>query len=100
MILNRITELRMKMDISEKRMSRDIGKASTYLSTMNANKSLPSLRTLIDICNYLNITLNEFFDKDYKNPMLIEEILDELKKCSDNQLEIILKLTKEINRKD
>ena len=32
MILNRITELRMKMDISEKRMSRDIGKASTYLS--------------------------------------------------------------------
>ena len=45
-VLQRISELRLQKGVSEKQMSREIGRSASYLSAMINNKSLPSLATL------------------------------------------------------
>lgn len=97
-ILDRITQLRMQKNITEKKISRDIGKTSTYLSSMNKNKSMPSLRTLISICDYLGVSLSEFFDfTDNPYPIKINEIRNELLKFNENELDTLLAFLKEVN---
>ena len=98
-ILDRITQLRMQKNISEKKLSRDIGKTATYLSSMNKNKSMPSLRTLISICDYFGVSLNDFFDfTNNPSPIKINEIKNELLKFSENELETLLRFLQEINK--
>lgn len=97
-ILDRITQLRIQKNITEKKISRDIGKTSTYLSSMNKNKSMPSLRTLISICEYLGISLSDFFDfTNNPYPIKINEIRNELLKFSESELESLLLFLREIN---
>ena len=98
-ILNRITQLRIQKDISEKQMSRDIGRSASYLSAMQKNKSMPSLISLVAICSYLEVSLSEFFDfEDNTYPIRINQIKDELLTLDDEELDIILQLTKSMNR--
>lgn len=98
-ILDRITQLRMQKNITEKKISRDIGKTSTYLSSMNKNKSMPSLRTLISICEYLDVSLSEFFDfTNNPYPIKINEIRNELLKFSNDELESLLQFLREVNK--
>lgn len=97
-ILERITQLRLQKDISEKKISRDIGKTSAYLSSMNKNKSMPSLRTLITICEYLGVSLSEFFDfLDNPYPIKINEIKNELLQFSEAELDGLLQFAKAVN---
>lgn len=93
-ILARITELRLKKGVSEKQMSRDIGKAPSYLSSMLKNKSLPSTKVLLDICDYLGISMADFFELDVENPVLIREIVRDLEHCDDDELQVIASLVK------
>lgn len=57
----RITELRMKKSISEYQMSFDLGKSHTYIQSITARKSMPSLTSLFQICEYFEITISDFF---------------------------------------
>lgn len=98
-ILDRITQLRIQKDISEKQMSRDIGKSASYLSAMQKNKSMPSMISLAVICSYLDVSLSEFFDfEDNPYPIKINQIKEELLTLDDEELDVILHLTKSMNR--
>lgn len=97
-ILNRITELRIKKDVSEKQMSREINKISSYLSAMIKNKSIPSFKALVAICDYLGIDLKDFFDFDYANPILVHQITETIKDFSDEELQMILDLVSHIQQ--
>lgn len=97
-ILNRITQLRIQKDISEKQMSRDIGKTPSYLSSMNKNKSIPSMLTLIAICDYFEVTLGEFFDfEGNPYPLKVNAIRNELLHLDEGELDIILSLVRSMN---
>ena len=98
-ILDRVTQLRMQKDISEKQLSRDIGKSPSYLSSMNKNQSMPSLLTLKTICECLDVSLSDFFDFDDNTyPVKINRIKLELLKLDDEELDIILALTHNMNK--
>ena len=98
-ILDRVTQLRMQKDISEKQLSRDIGKSPSYLSSMNKNQSMLSLLTLKTICEYLDVSLSDFFDFDDNTyPVKINRIKLELLKLDDEELDIILALTHNMNK--
>lgn len=89
-ILDRITQLRIQKDVSEKQLSREIGRSTSYLSAMNQNKSMPSLHSIIAICKYFNITLSEFFDFDSnKYPEYINEIIQKVKKLDMAQIKTL-----------
>lgn len=49
----RITELRLAKDVSEHRMSLDLGKSGSYIRGITSGASLPSVREFFNICGYL-----------------------------------------------
>ena len=60
-IRTRITELRMAKDVSEHRMSLDLGKSGSYIRGVTSGAALPSLKELFNILSYFDMTPGEFF---------------------------------------
>lgn len=104
-ILSRITSLRTKQGIkagkylSEKQLSRDIGKSDSYLSTLNSNKTLPSMKTIIRLCEYFDISLFDFFLEEEDNPVFARTLYRELRQCSEDDRELITKLIHSLSGK-
>lgn len=60
-IRTRITELRMKKDVSEHKMSLDLDKSGSYIRGITSGTALPSLKEFFHIISYFDITPTEFF---------------------------------------
>lgn len=57
----RITELRIKKNVSEHKMSLDLDKSGSYIRLITSGISLPSMKELFNILAYLGISPAEFF---------------------------------------
>lgn len=57
----RITELRLKKNVSEHRMSMDLDKSGSYIRGITNGLSMPSVKELINIILYFEMTPYEFF---------------------------------------
>lgn len=95
---NRLIALRNKLGVSAREMSLSLGQSESYINKIENKKSLPSMTGFFYICEYLNIHPKEFFDDELNNPTKIREIISELNKLDDGQLEYILKLVNDITR--
>lgn len=58
---NRITELRKLKNVSEHKMSLDLGKSGSYIRAISSGLALPSLKELFNIIAYFDMTPAEFF---------------------------------------
>ena len=63
-VQERITELRLARDVSEYRLSKDLGFSKGYIQSISSGKTFPSIAALYEICDYFKITPREFFDDD------------------------------------
>lgn len=97
-IRNRITELRMVKEVSEYKMSYDLGHSRGYINNISSGKSMPSLTEFLAICDYFNITPSDFFNDSCKNPILVSEILDEIQEMDEEDLRLVLDLIKRMQR--
>ena len=64
-------------------MSLTMGKSANYLNKIENNKTLPSMKAFFDICEILEITPQEFFDEDNRNPELLNEHIVNYKRLDD-----------------
>ena len=95
-VRERITELRMKLDISEYQMSLELGQNKGYIHDITSGGALPSLKQLYNICDYLGVTISEFFDaSDHDSPQL-RETVHELRKLSEDEIDIIAQLVRKL----
>ena len=60
-IRSRITELRLKKNVSEHKMSLDLDKSGSYIRGISSGAALPSAKELFHIMEYFDITPCEFF---------------------------------------
>ena len=97
-IRKRITELRIRKNVSEYQMSYDLGKSKGYIQSISSGATLPSMDAFIDICNYFNITPVEFFDFENNNLEKIREILSLLKLITEEDLDLILEILKRLKK--
>lgn len=74
LIRKRITELRIKKNVSEYQMSYDLGKSKGYIQSISSGTSLPSMDAFIDICDYLDISPASFFEFETPNIEIKKEI--------------------------
>lgn len=95
----RLAQLREKKNVSAREMSLAIGQNAGYINNIESNKSLPSLPGIFYICDYLGITVSEFFDIENKNPTKLNSIMTDLKKLDDQQLETIANLIRGLIKK-
>lgn len=99
-IRDRITELRLLKGVSEYQMSLDLGHSKNYIRSITSGRTLPSLSELPYICEYLGVTVTEFFDDTAKHPVLIRDIIRRAKKMEAADLEAIIGVMDRINPSD
>lgn len=94
-IRERITQLRLKKGVSEYQMSYDLGHSRGYICNISSGKALPPLKEFLAICDYLEVTPQQFFDEENRQPELIQKAAAGMKQLSESDLLLLLSL---INR--
>lgn len=89
-VRNRITELRLRKDVSEYQMSLDLGKNKSYIQGISSGRSMPSMRQFLEICDYLEITPLEFFDTETKEQPLLHRATELMMELEKEDLEALI----------
>lgn len=95
----RLAVLREKKNISARDMSLSMGQNPGYINNIESGKSNPSMSGFFYICEFLGITPCEFFDMGTDNPAILNDLIGDLRKLNDRQLETISALVRDIVRK-
>ena len=97
-IRNRITQLRLKKGVSEYQMSYDLGHSRGYIYNISSGKSLPPLKEFLAICDYFEITPQQFFDETTQNPELIQKALEGMKELNEDDMLMLLSFINRLRR--
>ena len=97
-IRERITQLRLQKGISEYQMSYDLGHSRGYVYNISSGKSLPPMKEFLAICDYFEITPQEFFEETAENPTQLHKILEKLKQLDDAERESLLRLLERMTK--
>ena len=98
-IRERISILRIKKNVSEYRMSTDLGHSKSYMQSISSGRSMPSLSEFLYICEYLGVTPREFFDEEIAEPQLVRNLYLLTQNMSEADLEILINTAKRLNEK-
>ena len=85
-VRTRITELRLAKDVSEHRMSLDLGKSGSYIRGVTSGAALPSLKELFNIISYFDITPAEFFAPLEHDESVYHKLCEDLRNFRDEDL--------------
>ena len=97
-IRNRITQLREARNISERKMSLDLGHSTSYIRSITSGRSLPSMGEFLYICEYLDVTPMEFFNEDREYSPLQKRAMDYIYTLSDDDIQLMIGLIERIKR--
>ncbi len=89
-VKERITQLRLKKGVSEYQMSYDLGHSRGYVYNISSGKALPPLKELFAICDYFEITPQQFFDTSEQNPELIQKALEGMRRLDEGDMLMLL----------
>ena len=95
----RLAQLREKKGVSARDMSLSIGQNPGYINNIETGKALPSMSGFFYICEYLQLSPRDFFDTDAKNPEKLNELIKDLKKLDDKQLDSIASIVQGLVKK-
>ena len=98
-VRQRITELRLKRDVSEYEMSLALGMNRNYIQGITSGKALPSMAQFLNICEYFEITPMQFFDGETLYPQLIRKVIEEMQGMDAEDLLLLLTVSRHLRRK-
>ena len=97
-VKERITQLRMKKGVSEYQMSYDLGHSRGYIYNISSGKSLPPMKEFFAICDYFEITPQQFFDEATGTPELIQKAIEGMRQLSERDLIMLLSFIDRLKR--
>lgn len=95
----RLVALRLQKGVSARDMSLSLGQSESYINKLENRRALPSFSGFLYICEYFNITPQEFFNTNAAAPQKTSLLLQEIEKLSPEETEHILQLVRDLNRK-
>ena len=98
-IRDRISILRTKKNISEYKMSMDLGHSNSYIHSISSGKALPSMSEFLYICEYLGVTPKEFFDEEIPEPQLAQQLYRLTQNMSEKDLRVLISTAERLNEK-
>lgn len=96
LIAERISSLRMRKNVSAREMSLAIGQNESYINRIENGHALPSMQCFFYICEYLEVTPEEFFALNNANPHRCKEAVKELQRLDSKQLDTIKKFIENV----
>lgn len=95
-LATQLSQLRIQKGVSAREMSLALGQAPNYINTIENRKSLPSMQAFFFICEYLNVTPQEFFDADNPCPAEIRALVSEAKRLDSRSRALVLELMRRL----
>ena len=95
----RITQLRIQKNVSEYKMSMDLGHSKGYIQSISSGRALPSMTEFLSICDYFSITPTEFFDEKSQEKETTFALHSEITTMAKDDLELLTQLAKRLNSK-
>ena len=89
-IRDRITQLRLRKGVSEYQMSYDLGHSRGYVYNISSGKALLPMKEFLAICEYFELTPQQFFDENTQNPELIQKAISGMKQLNEDDLLMLL----------
>lgn len=96
-IRQRITQLRLQKNLSEYKLSHELGHGDSYIRGITSGKALPSMKEFLYICEYFQITPKEFFDDGIENPILENELLKYTRNTDGVTMKMLLDLLEHLS---
>ncbi|MFQ9886833.1 MAG: helix-turn-helix domain-containing protein [Negativibacillus massiliensis] len=97
---NKITQLRLKKNISEYQLSYDLGQSKSYIQSISSGRAMPSMKMFLNICDYFEITPAEFFDTQKDNRELLDLLKQECASLKDDDILLLLTIAKRLKIND
>lgn len=88
----RLARLRTKKGVSARDMSLSIGQNPSYINNIETGKAMPSMSAFFFICDYLEITPQEFFDTEAEQPEELRKLIKNLKRLDQRQFRNIAEI--------
>ena len=89
-VRDRITQLRLHKGVSEYKMSYDLGHSRGYVHNISSGKATPPMKEFFAICEYFELTPQQFFDEGTQNPELIQKAINGMKQLSEDDMLMLL----------
>lgn len=98
-IRERITQLRLRKGVSEYQMSYDLGHSRGYVYNISSGKALPPMKEFLAICDYFEITPQQFFDGENEHPELLQKASEGMKALNETDMQMLLALIERLQGK-
>ena len=92
---NRLTQLRIQKGVSARDMSLSLGQRESYINKIENRRTLPSFSGFLYICEYLEISPQDFFS-DTASPQKTNALIKDLNKLNSDQTEHVHQIVKDI----
>ena len=88
----RLAQIRTRRNISARQMSIDLGQSENYIT------SNPSMKMIVNICKYFDISIDEFFEYRTVNSPKLYEAINGLKELDESDFEHIAAIIKRLRK--
>ena len=89
-IRDRISKLREDKQVSERKMSLDLGHSTSYIRSITSGRALPSMSEFLYICEYLGVTPMEFFNEEKSTTLTQQKAIDYIYTMSDEDISLMI----------
>lgn len=96
-IRDRISSLQEEKGISERKMSLDLGHSTSYIRSIISGRSMPSMGEFLYICEYLDISPQEFFNEKKSTSLVQQKAIDYIYHMSDEDISLLVQFMERIN---
>ena len=94
----RILELRTAKGVSAREMSLSLGQGAGYINNIENSNNMPSMSMFFEICEYLEVSPQEFFDYSDRRVRRRALLLSGFDALSPEEQDVIIKLTSIIRK--
>lgn len=96
-IRERISELRIQKNISEYKMSLDLGHSKGYVQGISSGRALPSMSEFLYICDYLGVTPKDFFDAENDEAIKLHQLYVSAKDLESEDIDVLIFVANHLN---
>lgn len=92
----RLAELRIQKGVSARDMSLSLRQNPGYIRAIESGSAFPAMSSFFYICEYLNVTPQEFFDFNEDHADGINALVNQLDKLDEEQIQTLTAFIKTI----
>ena len=92
----RLVALRMDKNVSAREMSLALGQSPGYINNIENGANYPSMAVFFYICEYLDVTPEEFFAAENAHPAKVRALAEAAQHLSAEQLDRLTAIAREL----